>query len=194
MPSEMIWDTESLFQHSHPHTSGGLRSVAAAEVSMAAAAELQGFGPTQLCLSPAISPALAVPCALPYPSHQSHVRLPRVKFRSWQEKKFAVKSREREERVSKSGSSLQAQGPGGCWGQRDVGMDHYWCHIRGSQNTLAQGWHCANGQNTAKLPPPCLGNLWSKQTAKPECLLLSLFFFFLRMSAVLQGSCGVGNS
>lgn len=86
MPSEMIWDTESLFQHSHPHTSGGLRSVAAAEVSMAAAAELQGFGPTQLCLSPAISPALAVPCALPYPSHQSHVRLPRVKFRSWQEK------------------------------------------------------------------------------------------------------------
>lgn len=33
LPSEMIWDSESLFQHSHSHTSGGLRSVAAVEVS-----------------------------------------------------------------------------------------------------------------------------------------------------------------
>lgn len=64
LPSEMVWDAESLFQHSHSHTSGGLRSVAAVEVSMAAAAELKCFGLTQLCLSPAISPVLAVTCLL----------------------------------------------------------------------------------------------------------------------------------
>lgn len=82
-----------------------------------------------------------------------------MKLRSWQERKAWSQEERGKNEFSKSDSSLQAQGLGGCGEQSGAGIDHYWCHIRDSQSTLAQGWHCANGQNTAKLPLPYLRSL-----------------------------------
>lgn len=65
LPSEMVWGAESLFQRSQSHTSGGLRSVAAVGMSLAAA-ELRGFGrPSHqscaCCILPSSSPLCPVP-------------------------------------------------------------------------------------------------------------------------------------
>lgn len=66
LPSEMMWDTESLFQHSHfSHLWWFEVCGCGGGEHASAAAELLWFGPTQPCLSPAISPVLAVPCPLP---------------------------------------------------------------------------------------------------------------------------------
>lgn len=64
-PLEMMWDTESLFQHSHfSHLWWFEGCGCGGGEHAAAAAELLWFGPPQLCLSPAIRPVLAVPCLL----------------------------------------------------------------------------------------------------------------------------------
>lgn len=64
-PLKMMWDTESLFQHSHfSHLWWFEGCGCGGGEHAAAAAELLWFGPPQLCLSPAIRPVLAVPCLL----------------------------------------------------------------------------------------------------------------------------------